>query len=147
MKRKIYIINGPNLNLLGTREPDKYGKFTIKDLEKKCLEVSKKNNLDLNFFQSNFEGDIINKIQNAIGNVDAIIINAAAYTHTSVAIYDSLKMFNGLIIEIHMTNIHSRESFRHHSFVSKVAKGMIAGFGIQSYLMAINSVNNLLDAK
>ena len=97
------------------------------------------------FFQSNHEGEIVEKIQDAVGNVDAVIINAAAFTHTSVAIFDALSMFNGLIIEIHMTNIHSRENFRHNSYISKIAKGIIAGFGIQSYIIAINSVNQLLE--
>ena len=147
MRNKIYIINGPNLNFLGTREPNKYGNVTIKDLEKKCKDTCEKNELDFVFFQSNHEGDIVEKIQDAIGNVDAIIINAAAFTHTSVAIFDALSMFSGLIIEIHMTNIHSRENFRHNSYISKIAKGIIAGFGIQSYIIAINSINELLEVK
>ena len=99
------------------------------------------------FFQSNHEGEIVEKIQEAIGNVKVIIINAAAFTHTSIAIFDALSMFDGLIIEIHMTNIHSRENFRHNSYISKIAKGIIVGFGIQSYIIAINSINELLDIK
>ena len=147
MRNKIYIINGPNLNFLGTREPNKYGRFTIKDLEKRCEVACEKNGLDFVFFQSNHEGEIVEKIQEAIGNVKVIIINAAAFTHTSIAIFDALSMFDGLIIEIHMTNIHSRENFRHNSYISKIAKGIIVGFGIQSYIIAINSINELLDIK
>ena len=147
MRNKICIINGPNLNFLGTREPNRYGKVTIKELEKQCKILCERNKLDLVIFQSNHEGEIVEKIQDVIGNVDAIIINAAAFTHTSVAIFDALSMFNGLIIEIHMTNIHSRENFRQNSYISKIAKGIIAGFGVQSYIIAINSVNQLLEIK
>ena len=146
MKDKIYIINGPNLNKLGTREPDKYGTLKLQEIEKLCKEKCEELSLSCVFFQSNIEGEIINKIHDAIDkNIKAIIINAAAYTHTSIAILDALKIFKGIIIEIHITNIHSREEFRHHSFISKVAKGIIAGFGQESYLMALDylyKVNN-----
>ena len=146
MKDTIYIINGPNLNKLGTREPDKYGTLKLQEIEKLCKEKCKELSLSCVFFQSNIEGEIINKIHDAIDkNIKAIIINAAAYTHTSIAILDALKIFKGIVIEIHITNIHSREEFRHHSFISKVAKGIIAGFGQESYLMALDylyKVNN-----
>ena len=146
MKDTIYIINGPNLNKLGTREPDKYGTLKLQEIEKLCKEKCDELNLSCVFFQSNIEGEIINKIHDAIDkNIKAIIINAAAYTHTSIAILDALKIFKGIVIEIHITNIHSREDFRHHSFISKVAKGIIAGFGQESYLMALDylyKVNN-----
>ena len=139
MKNKIYIINGPNLNKLGTREPDKYGTLNLKEIEILCKKKSDELDLSCDFFQSNIEGEIVNKIHNAIDeNIGALIINAAAYTHTSIAILDALKMFKGIIIEIHITNIHAREEFRHKSFISKVAKGIIAGFGQESYLMAID---------
>ena len=139
MKNKIYIINGPNLNKLGTREPKKYGTLNLKEIETLCKKKSDELNLSCDFFQSNIEGEIVNKIHNAIDeNISALIINAAAYTHTSIAILDALKMFKGIIIEIHITNIHAREEFRHNSFISKVAKGIIAGFGQESYLMAID---------
>ena len=144
LKEKIYIINGPNLNKLGIREPDKYGTLTLYEIEKLCKK--KCDTLDLNclFFQSNIEGEIINRIHDAIDeNIKAIIINAAAFTHTSIAILDALKMFTGIVIEIHITNIHSREEFRHHSFISQVAKGVIAGFGEESYLMAIDYLYKL----
>ena len=136
---KIYVINGPNLNKLGTREPDKYGTLKLQEIEDSCKKKCYENNFDCNFFQSNIEGEIVNIIHDAIDKkIKAIIINAAAFTHTSIAILDALKMFKGIIIEIHITNIHSREEFRHHSYISKVAKGIIAGFGEVSYLMAID---------
>ena len=142
--KKIYIINGPNLNKLGTREPDKYGKIKLQEIENLCKRKCEAFDLSCLFFQSNFEGEIINKIHDAIDeNIKAIIINAAAYTHTSIAILDALKMFKGIVIEIHITNIHSREEFRHHSFISKVAQGIIAGFGEESYLMAIDYLYKL----
>ena len=139
MKNKIYIINGPNLNKLGTREPDKYGTLKLQELENICKKKCEEYYFGCTFFQSNIEGEIVNIIHDAIDEeINAIIINAAAYTHTSIAILDALKMFKGIIIEIHITNIHSREEFRHHSYISKVAKGIIAGFGKESYLLAID---------
>tara|TARA_Y100001954_G_scaffold168136_1_gene178487 strand:- start:74 stop:532 length:459 start_codon:yes stop_codon:yes gene_type:complete len=146
--KKIYIINGPNLNKLGTREPDKYGTLNLQEIEALCKNKCDKLHLNCVFFQSNIEGEIINKIHDAIDeNIKAIIINAAAYTHTSIAILDALKMFSGIVIEVHITNIHSREEFRHHSFISKVAQGIIAGFGEESYLMAIDYLYNLNNKK
>ena len=148
MKNKIYIINGPNLNKLGTREPDKYGTLNLQEIENICKNKCNKLNLNCEFFQSNFEGEIVNKIHDAIDkNIKAIIINAAAYTHTSIAILDALKMFAGMVIEVHITNIHAREEFRHHSFISKVAQGIIAGFGEESYLMAIDYLHKLNNKK
>ena len=145
MKKNIYIINGPNLNKLGTREPDKYGNFNLHDLENICINECNDSNIDCKFFQSNIEGEIVNLIHKAIDEKsEAIIINAAAFTHTSIAILDALKMFEGIIIEVHITNIHSRESFRQKSFISKVAHGVIAGFGLQSYIMGINFLKNKL---
>ena len=144
MKDKIYIINGPNLNKLGTREPDKYGTLKLQEIENICKKKCVEYNFDCTFFQSNLEGEIVNTIHDAIDEkIKAIIINAAAYTHTSIAILDALKMFEGIIIEIHITNIHSREEFRHQSYISKVAKGIIAGFGQESYLMAIDYINKI----
>ena len=148
MKDKIYIINGPNLNKLGIREPDKYGSLNLQDIEDMCKNKCDKLNLSCVFFQSNVEGEIINKIHDAIDqNMKAIIINAAAYTHTSIAILDALKMFKGIVIEVHITNIHAREEFRHHSFISKVAHGVIAGFREESYLMAIDYLFKLNNKK
>jgi len=148
LKDKIYIINGPNLNKLGTREPDKYGTLNLQEIENICKNKCEKFNLNCVFFQSNIEGEIVNKIHDAIDeNIKAIIINAAAYTHTSIAILDALKMFTGMVIEVHITNIHSREEFRHHSFISKVAQGIIAGFGEESYLMAIDYLYKSINKK
>ena len=148
MKDRIYIINGPNLNRLGTREPDKYGTLKLQEIDNICKKKCDKLNLSCEFFQSNIEGEIVNKIHDAIDeNIKAIIINAAAYTHTSIAILDALKMFAGIVIEVHITNIHSREEFRHHSFISKVAQGIIAGFGEESYLMAIDYLYKLINKK
>ena len=148
MKDKIYIINGPNLNKLGVREPDKYGRLKLQEIEDVCKKKCEELNLSCIFFQSNIEGEIVNKIHDAIDKkISSIIINAAAFTHTSIAILDALKMFEGIILEIHITNIHSREKFRHHSFISKVAKGIIAGFGEESYLMAIDYLYKLKKKK
>ena len=141
MKDTIYIINGPNLNKLGTREPDKYGSLNLQEIEDICKNKCDKLNLSCDFFQSNFEGEIVNKIHDAIDeDIKAIIINAAAYTHTSIAILDALKMFKGVVIEIHITNIHSREEFRHHSFFSDIAKGCIVGFGFDGYEFALDKI-------
>ena len=148
LKDKIYIINGPNLNKLGTREPDKYGTLNLQEIEDMCKNKCDILNFNCVFFQSNVEGEIVNKIHDAIDeNIKAIIINAAAYTHTSIAILDALKMFEGIVIEVHITNIHSREEFRHHSFISRIAQGIIAGFGEESYLMAIDYLYKLNNKK
>jgi len=145
LNKLIYIINGPNLNKLGSREPSKYGKKNIDDLKNLCVDTCEKNDLELNFYQSNSEADIINKIHEANDKAAAILINAAAFTHTSVAIFDALSMFQGPIIEIHITNIHSREKFRHKSFISNLAYGIIAGFGLKSYQLAIEAIKDKLD--
>ena len=136
----IYIINGPNLNMLGVREPEKYGKENLKDLKQLCFQSCKKYNLEMEFFQSNSEAEIIEKIHEAKNKANAILINAAAYTHTSIAIFDALSIFGAPIIEIHITNIHAREKFRHKSYISNIADGIIAGFGINSYQLAIEAI-------
>tara|TARA_B100000579_G_C22669740_1_gene775041 strand:- start:228 stop:677 length:450 start_codon:yes stop_codon:yes gene_type:complete len=141
----IYIINGPNLNKLGVRETDKYGSKNILDLKKLCEKSCKKHNITMDFFQSNNESDIIDKIHEAKDKASAILINAAAFTHTSVAILDALSIFDRPIIEIHITNIHSREEFRHKSFISNIAYGIIAGFGFKSYELAIEAIKHKLD--
>ena len=142
---KIIIVNGPNLNLLGERERNQYGSFTLKDLEKKCTEYAKKNNITLSFFQSNEEGELINQIQNSRNNQDGLIINAGGYTHTSVAIHDALKILKIPIIELHISNIYNREEFRHKSLISRIAKGVICGFGIEGYTMSLEAMNKFLD--
>ena len=143
--KKIIILNGPNLNLLGEREKNQYGSLTLKDIEKTCEEYAKKNNLEVSLFQSNIEGEIIEKIQNARNDQDGVIINAGGYTHTSVAIHDALKILKIPIIELHISNVYNREEFRHKSLISKVARGVICGFGADGYLMSLQAINRLLE--
>jgi len=142
--KKIIIINGPNLNLLGEREQSQYGKITFKDLEKLCLNESKKIGVKVDFFQSNIEGEIVTKIQNARKEFDGIIINAAGYTHTSVSIRDALDIFKKPIIELHISNIYKREEFRQKSLISGVVNGIICGLGSNGYILAINAMHDLL---
>lgn len=134
---KALILNGPNLNLLGTREPDIYGHETLDDVSDQCRTVGAEHGIDVDFRQSNFEGQLVEWIQEAIGTFDAIIINAAAYTHTSVAIHDALKSFPGYKIELHISHPHLRESFRHVSLVSPVVDAVIAGLGTAGYGHAV----------
>jgi len=141
---KILIINGPNLNLLGEREQSEYGKKDYKFLEEICLNKAKELNIDLELRQSNVEGEIVNIIQGARNTHEGIIINAGGYTHTSVAIRDSLNIFKKPIIELHISNIYKREDFRHKSLISDVATGGIFGLGIDGYILAINSMQKLL---
>tara|TARA_B100001564_G_scaffold322128_1_gene301224 strand:- start:574 stop:1011 length:438 start_codon:yes stop_codon:yes gene_type:complete len=141
---KIIILNGPNLNLLGEREKKLYGSFTLKDLEKSCNDYANQNNIKLSFFQSNIEGEIVDQIQNSRNNQDGLIINAGGYTHTSVAIHDALKILKIPIIELHISNIYNREEFRHKSLISKVAKGVICGFGAEGYIMSLSAINKFL---
>ena len=145
MTNKLYILNGPNLNLLGKREPEKYGGSSIEDIKNLCHEKCNTYNLNLHFFQSNFEGELIEEIHKANNDACGIIINAGALTHTSIGILDSLNIYNRPIIEIHITNIYSRESFRHKSYISPVATGIIAGLGINSYLLAIEAIKELIE--
>ena len=142
---KIIILNGPNLNLLGEREKNQYGNFTLTDVEKKCNEYANKNDIKLSMFQSNIEGDLIEKIQISRNNQDGLIINAGGYTHTSVAIHDALKILKIPIIELHISNIYNREEFRHKSLISKVAKGIVCGFGSDGYIMSINAMKKFLE--
>ena len=144
MTNKIIIINGPNLNLLGEREQSQYGSTTFKELKEKCLKKSKEIDLEVNFTQSNLEGEIVNTIQEARKEYDGIIINAAGFTHTSVAIRDALSVFKKPIIELHISNIYKREEFRHKSLISDVVTGGIFGLGIDGYILAIISMQKLL---
>jgi 3-dehydroquinate dehydratase-2 len=138
MPTTIYVLNGPNLNLLGTREPEKYGRATLNDVEALCRETAKRHGLSVEFRQSNHEGDIVDWIQEAHANKAAgIIINPAGYTTTSIAILDAILAVPLPVIEVHITNIHARESFRHNSYISKAAKAVICGLGIQGYALAI----------
>ena len=145
VKKKLYIINGPNLNLLGEREPEKYGHISLDNIKSLCQHKCDGHNLDLNFFQSNIEGELIEKIHKAIDNSIGIIINAGALTHTSIGIFDALSIFNGPIIEIHITNVYARESFRHKSYISPIATGVIAGLGVDSYLLAIDAMKKIIN--
>lgn len=142
---KALILNGPNLNLLGTREPEIYGHETLEDVAKQCRRIASELNIEIEFQQSNFEGQLVEWIQEAIGTADAIIINAAAYTHTSVAIHDALKSFHGYKIELHISHPHLRESFRHVSFISPVVDAVIAGLGTSGYSHAIEVLPDVLD--
>ena len=144
MTNKIIIINGPNLNLLGEREQSQYGSITLKNLEENCIKKSKELNLELKFCQSNVEGELVNIIQDARKNFDGIIINAAAFTHTSVAIRDALEVFKKPIIELHISNIYKREEFRQKSLISDVVSGGIFGLGADGYILAIISMHKLL---
>ena len=144
MIKKLYILNGPNLNLLGKREPEKYGKTSLEDIKSLCNDKCITNELDLHFFQSNFEGELIEEIHKANNNACGIIINAGALTHTSIGILDALNIFEGPKIEIHITNVYARESFRHKSFISPVATGIIAGLGTNSYILAIDAIKELI---
>ncbi len=144
MNNKIIIINGPNLNLLGEREQSQYGSVTFEKLKEKCLKKTNELKIDAEFFQSNIEGEIVTKIQEARKNFDGMIINAAAFTHTSVAIRDSLDLFKKPIIEVHISNIYKREEFRHKSLISDVVNGGIFGLGPEGYILAIISLEKIL---
>ena len=144
MTKKILIINGPNLNLLGDREKSKYGNDTLEMVKKKCESHSKSIDVEIKFEQSNVEGEIVTMIQKAKGIFDGIIINAAGYTHTSVAILDALLAIKLPVIEVHITNIYNREDFRSKSLISKAAKGIICGFGVNGYIMALDSLKEHL---
>ena len=144
MNNKIIIINGPNLNLLGEREQSQYGSLTFEKLKENCLNKSKELELTVEFVQSNIEGEIVNLIQNARKNFNGIIINAAAFTHTSVAIRDALEVYKKPIIELHISNIYKREEFRQKSLISDVVDGGIFGLGTDGYILAIISMHKLL---
>ena len=144
MNNKIIIINGPNLNLLGEREQSQYGSITFNELKEICSKKSKELGLIAEFSQSNIEGEIVNIIQDSIKNFDGIIINAAAFTHTSIAIRDALSVFKKPIIELHISNIYKREEFRQKSLISDIATGGIFGLGSDGYILAIISMQKLL---
>ena len=145
MNNNILIINGPNLNLLGKREQSQYGSITFEELKKNCLEKSKELNFDLDFKHSNIEGEIVTIIQEARKKYDGIIINAAGFTHTSVAIRDALDIFKKPIIELHISNIYKREEFRHKSLISDIVTGGIFGLGDNGYILAIIAMQKILE--
>jgi 3-dehydroquinate dehydratase-2 len=144
MSNNIIIINGPNLNLLGEREQSQYGSITFEDLKKNCLKKAKELNISLEFTQTNIEGEIVTQIQEAKKKFDGIIINAAAFTHTSVAIRDALDIYKKPIIEIHISNIYKREEFRQKSLISDIVNGGIFGLGDNGYILAIIAMQNIL---
>lgn len=141
---KVLVINGPNLNFLGIREPSVYGYETLDMVLEKLRKQAEKLNIELEDFQSNCEGDLVDRIQLAYGNTDFILINAGAYTHTSIAIADALSSVNIPYFEIHISNVHAREPFRHHSYLSAKAVGVIVGFGTQGYAYALEQASRLL---
>lgn len=143
MSNIVYVLNGPNLNLLGTRQPEVYGYETLADVQQKLETKASDYGLEIKFFQSNHEGQIIDWIHEARQEAKAIIINPAAFTHTSVAILDALNTFESTVVEVHISNVHKRESFRHHSYVSLRAEGVIAGLGTQGYVAALDYVASL----
>jgi len=144
MTSRILVLNGPNLNLLGTREPDVYGHETLADIEAACRHKSGPLGLEVEFRQTNMEGELVGWVQQARNSADLIIVNAGAYTHTSVALLDALLSCDLPVIEVHLSNIHQREEFRHHSYVSKAARGMICGFGGFGYEMALDAATKIL---
>ena len=144
MSNKIIIINGPNLNLLGEREQSQYGSVTFKELKENCIKKSNEIGIELKFAQSNIEGELVNLIQDARKKYEGMIINAAGFTHTSVAIRDALDLFKKPIIELHISNIYKREEFRHKSLISDIATGGIYGLGVEGYILAIISIQKIL---
>ena len=141
---KVFVINGPNLNLLGTREPEIYGSDTLDDIAKRCQAIGEKSGIDVEFRQSNHEGTLVDWIQEAINKVDVIVLNAGAYTHTSVAIHDALRAYKGFKLELHISNPHLRESFRHLSYIAPASDAIIAGLGVDGYEQAIQLLPELL---
>ncbi|MGR3549743.1 type II 3-dehydroquinate dehydratase [Pseudooceanicola sp.] len=146
MTKIVHVLNGPNLNLLGKRQPEIYGHETLGDVEKLCAETARSLGLVSQFYQSNLEGEIVEQIHAARDTAAGIVINPAAYTHTSVAILDALHAFDGPVIEVHISNVHKRESFRHHSYVSLRADAVIAGCGVQGYALGLQRLATLLQA-
>ncbi len=144
MTNNIIIINGPNLNLLGEREQSQYGSITFEKLKNNCLDKAKELKINIDFAQSNIEGEIVTMVQEARKKYDGIIINAAGFTHTSVSIRDALDIFKKPIIELHISNIYKREEFRHKSLISDIATGVICGMGANGYILAINAMHELL---
>lgn len=140
----IFILNGPNLNLLGTREPEIYGHDTLASIEKACLAKAKSLGFQIDFRQTNIEGELVNHIHDARESAQGIVINAGAYTHTSVALHDAIKAVGLPTIEVHLSNVYKRESFRHHSYISPVAHGVICGFGPTSYELALEGLSSIL---
>ncbi|MHC1549309.1 type II 3-dehydroquinate dehydratase [Phyllobacterium sp. K27] len=143
MKQQVFILNGPNLNMLGKREPGIYGATTLSDIEALCRAEGEVLGVDIEFRQSNHEGDLVNWIQEAGERRALVLINPAAYTHTSMALHDAIRAAGVTLVEVHISNIHARESFRHHSYVSSLAKGVLCGFGVDGYVMGLRALIKL----
>ena len=146
MSHTILVLNGPNLNMLGVRQPEFYGNESLSDIETTCRAKASKLGLEIDFRQSNHEGELVTLIQEARGKMAGIVINAAAYTHTSIAILDALSLAEVPIIEVHLSNIYARDSFRHNSYISPIANGVICGLGSHSYLLALEALKRIIDS-
>jgi 3-dehydroquinate dehydratase II len=149
MAKTVYVLNGPNLNLLGTREPQTYGRATLKDVEQLCRDTAKQHKLEVEFRQSNHEGELVEWVQEAgraqrDGRLVGAVINAGAYTHTSIALHDAVAGSGLLVVELHISNVHTREPFRHHSYLSSVSAGVLIGFGVAGYPMALRGLHALV---
>ncbi len=147
MVKKIAVLNGPNLNLLGTREPDTYGTTTLEEIHALTEQQAKKHDLVVEFRQSNVEGELVNWVQEAAKDRAGIILNAAAYTHTSIALHDAIAAIETPVIEVHLSNVFAREEYRHHSYISDVAAGVICGFGATGYMLAVDAIASMLRDK
>lgn len=143
MNKTVFVLNGPNLNMLGKREPGIYGGKTLKDVENDCVAAGRELGFDVDFRQSNHEGQLIDWIHEAEGKAVGVAINAGAYTHTSIALHDAIKAISVPVIEVHISNVHAREEFRHHSAIAPAAKGVICGFGTASYILALHALKSI----
>lgn len=147
MPIRVLVVNGPNLNMLGSREPEIYGKETLTDIEKKCKAYGKKLGFTVDFMQSNVEGELVTSIQNSAKTHSGLLINAGAYTHTSIALMDALLLLKIPVVEVHLSNIFKREPFRHESYISKASKGVICGFGSDSYILGLQAIATILNSR
>lgn len=144
MTKKIAVLNGPNLNLLGTREPDTYGTTSLEEINTLVIERARQQGLEIEFRQSNIEGELVDWVQSADKDCVGIILNAAAYTHTSIALHDAVAAINTPVVEVHLSNVFAREEYRHHSYISDVAAGVICGFGATGYMLAVDAIASML---
>lgn len=145
MSKTVFVLNGPNLNMLGKREPGIYGGKTLKDIEADCIAAGREQGLDVDFRQSNHEGDIVSWLHEAGEKAIGVALNAGAYTHTSVALHDAIRAISVPVIEVHISNVHAREEFRHRSLIAPACKGVICGFGTTSYILALNALKSITD--
>lgn len=143
--KTVFVLNGPNLNMLGKREPGIYGGKTLKDIEAECIAAGRELGFEIDFRQSNYEGDLVSWIHEANDKAVGVAINAGAYTHTSIALHDAIKAVTVPVVELHISNVHAREAFRHHSMIAPAAKGVIAGFGTASYTLALSALKSITE--